>query len=219
MTVKNKYYSNSGNVNVINAVPGLAESVLDVGCGAGDNARILKELGKTVDGITLTESEAAEAGKYCRKVFVHDIENGLPPGLEEKYDTVICSHVLEHLRFPQKVLADIRQRLKNSSQLIVALPNIMVYKYRLKLLLGKFEYEEGGVMDDTHFRWYTFKSGKKLLEDNGFSVIKAWVDGGVPFGRISKFLNPVTQKGIKKILFSISPGFFGGELLYQAKVK
>lgn len=217
--IEEKFYSHKGNLNIINSVNSNSLTILDVGCGAGDNARILKGLGKTVDGITLSQTEAETARKYCRKVLIYDLENGLPQGLEEKYDAVICSHILEHLRYPEKVLAEIRLILKDEALLIVALPNIMGYRSRIKMILGKFEYEESGVMDYTHLRWYTFKSGKRLLEDNGYLVVKAWVDGGVPFGRITKFLNTDIQKGIKKILFSISPGFFSGELLYIARIK
>jgi 2-polyprenyl-3-methyl-5-hydroxy-6-metoxy-1,4-benzoquinol methylase len=217
LTLDKKIYSNQGNINVINAVPDKCTSILDVGCGAGDNARILKERGKIVDGITLSKAEAFEAGKYCRKVIIYDVENGLPEGLNETYDIIICSHVLEHIRYPQKVLADVGLKLKEHSILIVALPNIMVYKYRLKLIAGKFEYEDGGVMDNTHLKWYTFKTGKQLLEDNGFFVEKAWVDGGIPFKSKLGFLNPQMEILIKKFLFKISPGFFGGELFYIAK--
>ena len=217
--VSNKFYSNSGNMNVINSISESAVYILDIGCGAGDNARILKDKGKIVDGITLSESEAKEARKYCREVIVYDLDNGLPPGLDEKYDSVICSHVLEHLRFPQRVLSDIKLKLKEDSRLIVALPNIMVYRYRFKLLIGRFDYEEGGVMDDTHLRWYTFETGKKLLEENGLYIEKAWVEGGIPFGRFTRFLNTRIQKRIKKILYGISPGFFGGELLYISKLR
>ncbi len=76
--MENKIYSNYGNINITNAVPITANNILDIGCGAGDNARLLKEKGKIVDGVTLSESEAAEARNYCRNVFIYDLEEGLP---------------------------------------------------------------------------------------------------------------------------------------------
>ena len=53
--------------------------------------------------------------------------------------------------------------LPDKTILLVAVPNFLVYKNRLKMFLGKFNYEETGLLDKTHVRWYTFKSLKKLF--------------------------------------------------------
>ena len=82
---------------------------MDVGCGAGNNARILKELGKIVDGITFSDEEVKLASKYCRTVFKHNLETGLPEETDSSYDVVLCSHMLEHIAYPEKLLSDIRE--------------------------------------------------------------------------------------------------------------
>jgi len=74
-----------------------------------------------------------------------------------------------------------RKLLKDSGKIIIALPNLMHYKSRIQLMLGNFNYDESGIWDYTHVKWYTFHSGRKLLEDNGFTVEKSFVDGDVPF--------------------------------------
>jgi cyclopropane fatty-acyl-phospholipid synthase-like methyltransferase len=51
----------------VDAVPEAALSALDVGCGAGDNARLLHQRRKLVDGITLSDTEAQAAGQWCRR--------------------------------------------------------------------------------------------------------------------------------------------------------
>jgi hypothetical protein len=83
-------------------------------------------------------------------------------------------------------------------------------------MFGIFEYEDAGVMDNTHFKWYTFSSGKRLLESHGFVVEKAYVEGGIPCQSYLGFLPDKIKCTIKKVLFKISKGFFGGELLYVA---
>lgn len=203
---------------MLSSVGRKAVHILDVGCGAGDNARILKESGKVVDGVTISEEEAREAQYHCRRVILFDLENGLPPGLDEAYDAVICSHILEHIRYPQKLLSDIRAKLrKPHSHLIVALPNFLHYTNRFKILAGKVEYTEAGIMDYTHVRWYTFRTGLVLLESNGFVVEHAWVDGSMPGHSYIQWLPPRLLSVLKKTLFGLSKGFFGSQLLYIAK--
>lgn len=109
--------------------------------------------------------------------------------------------------------------LNQNGKLIVLLPNIMHYNSRIQLLLGNFNYKDSGVWDYTHFRWYTFKSGRDLLEYNGFKVVKAYVSGDIPFLSVFKFLPNSLRQNVYKILSNISEGFFGGQLIYVAKKK
>ncbi len=43
---------------------------------------------------------------------------------------------------------------------------------RLKILFGNFEYEDTGVLDNSHIRFFNEKSAKKLLSDAGYEIIK-----------------------------------------------
>lgn len=217
LKLSEKFYNNEGNINILNSISCKSKYILDVGCGASNNAKRLNQMGKIVDGITLSETEAEKAKKYSRNIFLYNLENGLPKEIASKYDVILCSHVLEHIAYPQKLLSEIKHHLNTDGILLIALPNFMSYKNRLKMLFGKFEYEEYGIMDYTHLRWYTFSSAQRLLEDNGYKVKKAWVEGGIPFQRYLNFLPYKVKKIIKIILYSISKGFFGGELLYIAE--
>ena len=218
--ISDKKYSNSGNNNIISNVPRSAKYILDLGCGTGDIAKILFANGKIIDGVTISQGEAELAKKYCRSIVVQDLANGLPLQFSNKYDAIICSHVLEHIVYPQKLLEDVKEvMVPNNTILLIAIPNLLVYKNRLKILFGEFNYEKEGLMDYTHVRWYTFKSINKLLKDAGFEIEKAWVDGGIPFQSYLNFLSENQKASIKKMLFSISKGFFGGEILCIAKLR
>ncbi len=224
MTVSNqskeKIYSNTGNEDVLSLVPANATYILDIGCGDGANARILVQQGCTVDGITISEGEKQEAQKVMRHVFVHNAENGLPIDGAELYDVVICSHVLEHICYPKLLMQDIRRVLKVNGVLIVGLPNLMHYSSRWQLAKGNFNYTEAGIWDYTHFRWYTFKTGIDLLQQNGLTVEVATVTGKPPLYSISKKLFPASvNDGIFSLLKKISKGLFGYQLLYRAVKK
>lgn len=215
----NKIYTNEGNVDVLNKVQRKGSVILDVGCGGGSLAARLKQLGHVVDGITLSEAEKQAASYHCRGVYIHDLETGLPPeAFHEKYDYVVCSHVLEHIVYPKPLLEQIRKVLKPDGELIVALPNLMHYKSRFKLLAGNFNYEDAGIWDYTHVKWYTFESARKLMEHHGFEITFAGVTGELPLNSLwSKILPKQARKGLYKMLTAISKGLFGYQILITAK--
>ena len=212
------YQYRKGNPYVIGLVPKEAKYVLDIGCGAGDNGEILKDMGYTVDGITISEEEKSVAQKIMRNVYVHNVEQGLPRAISGKYDVIILSHVLEHICYPQQLLKDIHGILNPGGSLIIALPNLMHFRSRWQLMKGNFNYQEYGIWDFTHFRWYTFRTGKRLLEEAGFRVEQAEVSGEIPFEpKLKKVIPASARNGIYKLLKRISPGLFGFQLLYLAK--
>jgi len=213
-----KVYSNAGNMDVLSLVPEDAKYILDVGCGDGFNARLLRKRNCIIDGITLSEKEKEVAEKVMRRVFVHNAEKGLPfeePGL---YDVVICSHVLEHICYPHQLMNDILRVLKPGGVLIIALPNIMHYRWRWELIKGNFNYQDAGTWDYTHVKWYTFNTAKQLLLQHHFKIDIATVTGSLPLNSVfGKILPAGFQKSIYSLLIKISKGFFGFQLLYRAK--
>lgn len=215
-TVREKTYQNRGNPQVLNALGSGVNSVLDVGCGVGDNARLLAERGIVIDGITLSKEEAEQARTVCRNVWVHDLESGLPEEVGETYDAVICSHVLEHICWPEAVLAGIWRLLHPDGRLIVALPNILHVKNRLSIAFGRFEYTQSGLMDNTHFRFYTFRSASELLRCNKFDVLDAQAYGYLPLPRLRRCLPELSAK-LDRLLCQKLPGLFGIQFVYVAQ--
>jgi len=214
-----KSYRNTGNNDVLKFITEGSE-VLDIGCGGGDNARNLQETGCMVDGITISATELNEAKNFLREGFLYDLENGLPDNvIIKKYDFIICSHVLEHICYPEKLLNGIKNCLRPGGKFIVALPNIMHYKSRWELCKGNFNYKSAGIWDNTHFKWYTYESGAELLQENGFKIIEKTVTGQLPG---ASFFSKLLSEKISLILYDkikkISPGFFGYQLLYVATI-
>ncbi|MEM0010911.1 MAG: class I SAM-dependent methyltransferase [Conexivisphaerales archaeon] len=160
------------HVKIIRHV-GRGRRVLDVGCATGYLAEELTEKGNEVYGIEVDSEAAMEAREYYKDVLVADVESLEElPYPEKFFDIVICADVLEHLRKPDRVLRMLKRYLKPEGLLIVSLPNIAYWRVRMNLLLGKFDYEEVGIMDRTHLRFFTIKTGKELIERCGFKIIK-----------------------------------------------
>jgi 2-polyprenyl-3-methyl-5-hydroxy-6-metoxy-1,4-benzoquinol methylase len=215
-SVAHKVYGGNTNDSLLRAVPTSARTILDLGCGSGGNAGALAARGAIVDGVTLSEDEATDARRVCREVWVHNLEAGLPVEAGGPYDCCICSHVLEHICFPEALLAGLRQVLAPEGTLVVALPNLMFYKTRFALARGRFEYESGGIMDDTHFRWYTFESAQRLFARHGYAVVRAWAEGTFPLRGFRRVL-PSVASVIDRLATTAAPGLFGWQLLYMLR--
>ncbi|AZI25832.1 class I SAM-dependent methyltransferase [Pedobacter sp. G11] len=219
--VSTKVYQNDGNLTVISHVKKEGARILDIGCGVGDNARLLVAKGHVIDGITLSPQERDLALEHCRNVYIHNLELGLPMEvLSEKYDYIICSHILEHIAFPTNLLLDMHKiAIANLAEVIVALPNLMYYKTRIKILFGNFDYTDSGIMDYTHLRWYTMKSSTALFESFNFNIKVSFVEGLAPFNRIFSLMSKKAPNFVKKFLFSMAPTLFGSELILVLNCK
>ena len=162
----NSFYSNTGNPSVLQFIDKNDRLILDVGCGAGDTGKLILSVypNSEVVGITCSQVEYNQASQNlscCININV-EIEN-LPDKYLNLFDVLIFSHVLEHLINPTEVLYKLLPYLKPNGKIIIALPNIANWRERVKLIIGKFEYTDGGVMDKTHLHFYTYYTAPKYL--------------------------------------------------------
>ncbi len=211
------FYENAGNPPLLELLPLEPGRILDCGCGAGDNARLLRERGWQVDGVTLSEAESAAAAGVCERVFVADLEEGVPAAAGAGYDAVLLSHVLEHLVRPERLLQSARGVLAPGGLVGVALPNVAFYRVRAELLLGRFDYSDYGILDRTHLRFYTFASGRALLERSGFEVLTARAHGAVPLWALRSWLPEGSEERLAAWACAWRPGLFGRQCLYLAR--
>ncbi len=152
---------------------GRGQEVLDVGCGEGFLAEQIQQMDNHVTGIdVLPEAKRQEAfDGYIQGDLEHGIDPETPGLQGREFDKVLLLDVLEHLRKPEKLLADCRPFLKANGRLIVSLPNVANITVRLMLLFGRFNYTERGLLDKTHLRFFTRKTARKLLEAGGYRIV------------------------------------------------
>src|SRR5262249_18478042 len=149
----NKTYQNAGNAALLALIPPGAERVLDVGCGAGDNARLLRERGCQVWGVTLSQSEAKIARQYMERVFIKDVETSELEVPMNHFDILLFSHVLEHMIRPQNALRRLAPHLKKEGLALIAVPNMANYRCRFRLLRGNWRRDNDGPFDRTHYHF------------------------------------------------------------------
>ncbi len=163
---------NSSHVLVVDLV-GPGKRVLDVGCSTGYLGKELISRGCTVDGVEI-EPEAAEVARtHLRNVTVLDLDQDeLTSVGEEQYDCIIFADVLEHLMRPQAALKQAVRLLAPGGSIVISVPNVAHGALRLGLLQGRWEYQETGLLDRTHIRFFTRSTLVELVHAAGLSVTR-----------------------------------------------
>ncbi len=154
--------------------------VLDIGCAWGYLGKILKPRSCCVVGVEIDQKIAKMAESHCDKVFVCNLEDALMLGScldREVFDTIVCLDVLEHLARPDKFLVFLKNFLAPRGKLIVSIPNIARFEHRINLLLGKFNYEDAGILCKGHLRFFTENTAKRLLRGCGYKILKTEYTG------------------------------------------
>lgn len=148
--------------------------VLDVGCGAGANARALRARfpGVYIEGVEPNPTAAAAAKEVMDAVWCGTSEDWRKQVSSEPFDAIILSDVLEHMADPVAFLESLAAvpALRHSTW-IISVPNYGVWYNRVKTLLGQFDYAWSGLYDRTHLRFFTKTSLRSLLGYVGFAVV------------------------------------------------
>ncbi len=150
-------------------------TILDVGCGCGANARVVRTRwpDARVIGIEPNADAAAAASDVCDRVFHGTLEEWMQSGdAVPAVDVVVLSDVLEHIADPVQWLRTTASLPKLANAVwIISVPNFGVWYNRLRTLAGRFDYAWSGLYDRTHLRFYTRKSIRRLLAYCGFEVV------------------------------------------------
>jgi trans-aconitate methyltransferase len=152
-----------------------APRILDIGCGAGANARALRELcpGAFIMGIEPNAHAADLAREACDEVFTGSAQSWLASAPPTPFDGLVLSDVLEHISDPVGFLGALARAPQLArARFVVSVPNYAVWYNRIRTLAGRFEYAWSGLYDRTHLRFFTRRSLVGLLEYCGLEVIE-----------------------------------------------
>jgi 2-polyprenyl-3-methyl-5-hydroxy-6-metoxy-1,4-benzoquinol methylase len=141
--------------------------VLELGPATGYMTHAFGERGCAVVGIELDPAMAAKAEAFTERMIVGNIDElDLDGELgDERFDAIVAADVLEHLRDPLKVLLDLKKFLKPDGAFVISFPNVAHGSVRLALLSGRFDYQDIGLLDATHLRFFTRESFEELLDE------------------------------------------------------
>lgn len=161
--------SRSERVAVLVGGPGLR--VLDLACGPGHLGAVLRQHGNYVVGCEISEAASAQARNVLDEVYSFDIEGEWPARLAERpFDVVVLGEILEHVFDPVAVLREAHRVLSEQGRVVITTPNFLVWIARLQVLFGRFRYQEYGLFDFGHIRWFTYDYLKQVVREAGFKI-------------------------------------------------
>lgn len=191
--------------------------VLELGCASGYLSGYMEQaLGCRVTGLEFDPAAAAIAAERCSEAHTVDLDapDSLAPArASAPYDLLFAAAVLEHLKYPERLLQEAKTMLKPDARVIVSLPNIAHWGVRLRLLAGRFDYSDYGIMDRTHLHFYTAKTGRALLEDQGYIVEALHIAGSA----VQNQLNRLARAQGRPLPAPVLPGLLAYELIYVAR--
>lgn len=165
------YFEHSRS-ELINFLPEKISLALDVGCANGNFGAMLKSIYNCeVWGIE-SDRKAAEESKRKLDTVIHAHFNSeMNLAKNHQFDCIFFNDVLEHMEQPEQALSISKSYLKPNGCVIASIPNIRYYPVILSLLRYQdFKYEDAGVMDKTHLRFFTAKSMVRIFEEAGFLI-------------------------------------------------
>lgn len=161
---KDRAYYGLVRKELLDLIPMGTKHLLDVGCGEGDTALEAKRrLGLEAVGIELHAPAAAIAATKLNRVIVGDVEQVEIDYPERHFDCILCADVLEHTKDPWEVLRRLRRYLSDGGVLIASIPNLRHISPVMKILLDRFEYQDSGILDQTHLRFFTLHTIRQLF--------------------------------------------------------
>lgn len=209
------YYSNV-RLDLINLIDKQTQNlkVLEIGAGYGETLFYLKKnkIAAEVVGVDLFEDKNNKQNyKPLDNLIFGNIEEIDLPQYENYFDLILLPDVLEHLFEPKMVLNKIKEYLNTNGKIIVSMPNFRHYSALIKIFIkGDFRYEESGIFDYTHLRFYCRKNIQELLESSGYKILKEE-------SSIKNYKGKSIAKIINSLTFGLLEEFFSLQYFYVIK--
>lgn len=173
----------------------LRGNILEVGCGIGNFTDALIGFGK-VWAVDVNKEYVAQTRQKVNgkaQVGLGDIENNKYFFRDQKFDSIVCLNVLEHIQDDKETIKNMQELLKTDGYLILLIP-------AHNFLYGAIDKSIG------HFRRYAKSQIRNALEDIGFKIIKCQMInflGGIGWWISSKLFSEaqVSENKIKVFNF------------------
>lgn len=211
---KNQEYYSNVRLDLISLIDtnNKPYKILEIGAAYGSTLNYLKQKGiaSEVVAVDLFEDILNKDRYEVVDTFIFgDIEKLDLTQYLNYFDIILLPDVLEHLIDPQTTLSKIRSLLKEKGSILISIPNIRHYSVFKKIFLnGDFRYEESGILDYTHLRFFCKKNIVHLVNTSQLQI-----------NTIISSVKIYKGKSLAKFINRITLGFFEEFLTVQYLVK
>jgi SAM-dependent methyltransferase len=194
-------------------VPQTARRVLDVGCGGGAFGAALKAERPRCEvvGVEAFPEAAARAAQRLDRVLRLDLDalEALPADAGS-FDAIVFGDVLEHLREPKRLLETLLPALAPGGTLVVSIPNVRHWSVVYPLLVNdSWEYEDAGLLDRTHVRFFTLREFETMLGELGLESTHVGVNDHLPLpAELQPFVDLAVRYGADREAAALGLGAY-----------
>ncbi len=165
-------YHNLLRREILELIPKSAISILDLGCGTGELGRAVKARQRCFYvGVELNKGAADIAKTHLDCVYQENINRFRTPPSRRQYDCIILGDILEHLIHPGEILEKFAGVLSPEGSIIASIPNIAHPWIISQLQKGLFRYEDAGILDRSHLRFFTKTSIFQMFYKAGLKIV------------------------------------------------
>ena len=156
-------WSRDVRVDLLPFIPTVSRALLHVGCEDGTLGQRIKERQRCrVVGIESNREQASIAKRRLDDLYIGDPPH-LVSLLEEKFDCVAVTGILEHVEDPWTLLASLREATTPGGLLVTHLPNVAHVRMIADLLDGRFDTER-------QLRFFARESIEELMAVTGWTI-------------------------------------------------
>lgn len=202
---KPAYYFDTIRKDLLDLIPQKCKNgnLLEVGAGKANTLMYAKNhyYASKVYGIDICSLENTyQSDPAIDQFIIGNIEQMELKFNQNFFDTILCGDVLEHLIDPWTVIDKLKYILSDEGVIIASIPNIREWTSIKKIFFeGNFQYEEVGILDKTHLRFFCKKNIENLFISNGM-IIEHIISNINYTGRKRRLLNNLTFKIFEEFL-------------------
>ncbi len=152
---------------------GTGQIILSIGCGGARLEEYAKRRNNKLYGIDISAEDVEHAKKILDGAYQYDLAKAKKlPFKRETFDVILMGDILEHFLEPQNILRLVKPYLKTDGYIVASVPNVANWTIRIPLLFGFFRYKKDGIVVWQHYRYFTYKTARELIEKAGYTIQK-----------------------------------------------
>jgi len=176
--------------------------VMDVGCGNSLLPVKIKAKGCAVAVADISKIVLAGYEPYGIKGEIINLEEFAAGQWREKFDYIILSEVLEHLKNPEEIVSELKTRAR---YLIITVPNSAYYRYRTHLMFNGRFFTQWALHPSEHLRYWSHLDFLDWLAALSLKVIGCRSANGLTVGPAK--------------LFNFWKNLFGNQICYLVETE